>query len=243
MVGASPFLFRSWSYEQAQVAILGLFAISAFLCLLLMKSLMAMIRRDASAQALETLKDMELEPLAAMVQTGQEIEAIRFRIRKHPSVIQDLEEDFPDLYVSRCDNPVADAILFRKSREMKEQNIRSHFQVSLPADLPLDSAILLSLLTNLLDNAILAASQCPSERRFVSLEAGLRRNCLVCICENSVSDNAAITPGLSSKNRPGHGHGLQILEDLCTQQGGQLKGVMENGRCRFTATLWLEEEA
>ena len=75
MVGASPFLFRSWSYEQAQVAILGLFAISAFLCLLLMKSLMAMIRRDASAQALETLKDMELEQLAAMVQTGQEIEA------------------------------------------------------------------------------------------------------------------------------------------------------------------------
>ena len=70
MVGASPFLFRSWSYEQAQVAILGLFAISAFLCLLLMKSLMAMIRRDASAQALETLKDMELEQLAAMVQTG-----------------------------------------------------------------------------------------------------------------------------------------------------------------------------
>ncbi len=204
---------------------------------------MAMIRRDASAQALETLKDMELEQLAAMVQTGQEIEAIRSRIRQHPSVIQDLEEDLPDLYVSRCDNPVADAILFRKSREMKEQNIRSHFQVSLPADLPLDSAILLSLLTNLLDNAILAALQCPPERRFVSLEAGLRRNCLVCICENSVSDNAAITPGLSSKNRPGHGHGLQILEDLCTQQGGQLKGVMENGRCRFTATLWLEEEA
>lgn len=225
------------------MAILGLFAISAFLCLLLMKSLMAMIRRDASAQALETLKDMELEQLAAMVQTGQEIEAIRSRIRKHPSVIQDLEEDLPDLYVSRCDNPVADAILFRKSREMKEQNIRSHFQVSLPADLPLDSAILLSLLTNLLDNAILAALQCPPERRFVSLEAGLRRNCLVCICENSVSDNAAITPGLSSKNRPGHGHGLQILEDLCTQQGGQLQGVMENGRCRFTATLWLEEEA
>ena len=126
---------------------------------------------------------------------------------------------------------------------MKEQNIRSHFQVSLPADLSLDSAILLSLLTNLLDNAILAALQCPPERRFVSLEAGLRRNYLVCICENSVSDNAAITPGLSSKNRPGHGHGLQILEDLCTQQGGQLKGVMENGRCRFTATLWLEEEA
>ncbi len=199
MVGASPFLFRSWSYEQAQVAILGLFAISAFLCLLLMKSLMAMIRRDASAQALETLKDMELEQLAAMVQTGQEIEAIRSRIRQHPSVIQDLEEDLPDLYVSRCDNPVAAAIL--------------------------------------------AALQCPPERRFVSLEAGLRRNCLVCICENSVSDNAAITPGLSSKNRPGHGHGLQILEDLCTQQGGQLKGVMENGRCRFTATLWLEEEA
>ena len=248
MVGASPFLFRSWSYEQAQVGILGLFAISAFLCLLLMKSLMAMIRRDASAQALETLKDMELEQLAAMVQTGQEIEAIRYRIRQHPSVIQDLEEDLPDLYVSRCDNPVADAILFRKSREMKEQNIRSHFQVSLPADLPLDSAILLSLLTNLLDNAIESCMKIePASLRIIRFAIGCYDSRITIVCSNPYKElyprtkhSSEDTKFLSSKShKNNHGLGLMNIREITEKYNGTMD--INTADNIFTITLCLKQ--
>lgn len=241
MVAVSVFLIHR--YDHVQPLVLGLFLICILLGLLLMRSLTAMIRQDARLQALEKLKDMEIEQLAALVQTGQDMDVIRARLKDAPQPAADLEHEEPALYISRCDNPVVDAVLFRESKQMKEQNIRCHLHAALPEGLNLDPAVLLSLFTNLLDNAARAAAQCPENHRFVSLDARLQCNCLICVCDNSVAEQASLTPGESTKKAPGHGQGLQILEDLCAQYGGELTGCIDQGRCRFTATLWLEEPA
>ncbi|WP_276813414.1 sensor histidine kinase [Faecalibaculum rodentium] len=241
MLAVSIFLVHR--YEHVQPLILGLFLFCILLGAALMKTLTEVIRRDASMQAVEKLRDMEIEQLAALVQTGETMDGLRDHLTDDPEIIQDLEQELPSLYVSRCENPIVDAILFRKSREMKEQDIRCQLRASLPEDLKLDPAVVLSLFTNLLDNAAQAASLCPPEQRFVKLDATLHRNCLVCTCENSVSRQAAITPGRSSRTEPGHGQGLQILEDLCRQYSGGLTGGIEDGCCRLIAVLWIQADA
>nr|WP_289687241.1 GHKL domain-containing protein [Faecalibaculum rodentium] len=241
MLAASAILVHRQA--QAQPVILALFVLCLFLGLALVRSMMTGLQRNAARQAQEKLRDMEIEQLAALVGARQDVDSLRSTLTASCRIPEDLEEEIPSLYVSRCANPVVDAILFRKSREMKEQNIPCRLRASLPEKLDLDPAILLSLFSNLLDNAAQAAVQCPIHCRYVVLEAILHRNCLICTCENSVTEKAALTPGVSSRGTPGHGHGLQILEDLCRSHGGQLSGSVAEGRCRLQATLWIGDRS
>lgn len=191
MLGVSFFLRQR--FFQAQPVILGLFLLCVFLGSGLMKSLTSLIQRDASLQAVGKLQEMKAEQLEALVQTGESMADIRLYLESNPVRPEELEQEIPGLYVSRCANPVADAILYRKAMEMREQGIRCTLRASLPENLKLEPAVLLSLLTNLLDNASHAAALCREDQRYVTLDARMHRNCLVCICENSVRPDASLT--------------------------------------------------
>lgn len=177
-------------------------------------------------EALQRLRHMELAQLAALLKEESSVANADF--------LQSFVQDVP---FSHCANRTADAVLFEAAGQMKEKGIQARFDVSLPEDPNLDSSVLMSLMTNLLDNAMRAAQDCAPANRFVSLEMFVRKGSLVCICENSVENDIRIIKGKSTKSGAGHGYGLQILEDLCQTHQGAFSWEIKEGTCRAMAVL------
>lgn len=216
------------------VILLVLVLLYAGICFGLARSLKEQIEEDSRRQALFDLRHMEFEQLAAILSYQEPIEEIQKKLQEK-TVTAASEDDLSALSCSICANPVVDAVLFQKQEIMKQKGLRVHFLVSLPERLPIEPSVLISLFSNLLDNAMEAASKCPEG--WIRLEAYVRKGQLICICENTVEKEARITPGHSTKPALGHGHGLQILDDLCTSHHGFLSYKIENGQAQFVAAL------
>lgn len=242
MLAVVPFAARG----HRSLLILGLFVFCAVTGLLLMYSLVRMIETNARIQVAESLQKMKDEQLLQLLQAEEDLasvqEHLKDRLKEIPDLLEHLEEEEPALYISRCENPLADAVLFQKTERMKKYGIRYRISASVPEDLDLEPSVLLSLISNLLDNAIEAARRCEEREREVIFSLRVRRGFLVCACENTIPRGTKVDLRQSSKSVPGHGQGLQILEDLCLHRDGTFSGHLENDRCRFEATMRLTEK-
>lgn len=193
------------------------------------------IEEDARQEALQKLRHMELAQLAAMLQQGE----IAAGADSMPSF--ETEGAGQPARLSYCANRLADAVLFDAKRQMKEQGIKCEIHASVPEEIGLDPGVLMSLLSNLLDNAIQAAARCPDKDRFVSFEIFLRKGQLICLCDNSVTEDMTMMKGISTKAQVGHGQGLEILEDLCTRHQGTFQWEITGGLCKCVAMMRTEE--
>lgn len=190
----------------------------------LFKSVLEMIEQNAREQALCDLQQMELEQLAEIV-------------RQDPKTWKETAVDEP---ASHCANKVADAVLFQKCRQLKERGIKADVAASLPEPLNIDSADLMSLITNLLDNAMEAAAQCDEDNRKIKFEITVKRNQLLCTCENTTINKERPVKGTSTKTGD-HGHGLAIVEAICEKNAGFLTTSISDGWCQTTACMTIRE--
>ena len=117
-------------------------------------------------------------------------------------------------------NPVADAVLNQKASEAKRQGIPFKADVCLSPDLPLSSAELVSLLANLLDNALEASKAVDAPEIAVHIYP---TRCYLCFsvrnradCSHLDGDNLQTTKA----NREAHGFGLDLIREIArTHQG------------------------
>ena len=96
--------------------------------------------------------------------------------------------------------------------------------------MPLSDAELCSLIMNITDNAVNAAS--AAERRYIRLDAHIRNNFFVFACENSAAPNL-----LQKEPRPNHGLGLKIIRQIMERYGNLIK--TERGNDFYKVTLLL----
>lgn len=149
---------------------------------------------------------------------------------------QNVENTSPVYY---CSNVIINAILWEKGKTAGKKGIAFHMDVRIPEEIGIEKVDLCSIFSNLLDNAIMAASLCEGERS-VSAEAYIKGGYFVLRVENSFH------PFSEQKERREeetglHGYGLLILDSIAEKYQGEFQTAREGNRFRASAILKLQK--
>ena len=139
-------------------------------------------------------------------------------------------------------NLIADAILDAKSRECERDGIALHVSGLIPVNLELEGTVICSVLANLLDNAIQACRELPSEEeKQIAIKFDYHHPVLAINCVNSIKDREEPLRRIGKKNAPAlgdeHGWGLEIIREIAEQHEGGMD-VRENAS-NVEVMLWL----
>ena len=121
--------------------------------------------------------------------------------------------------VVQSGNEILDIILNGKLSAAADAGITVELaRTQAPDKLPLTDAELCSLIMNLLDNAIEAASATGVKRRYIKLDMHIRNSFFVFTCENGTT-----LEWVSKETTPGRGLGLKVVRQIVERYGNLLK--------------------
>lgn len=93
-----------------------------------------------------------------------------------------------------------------------------------PSTLPIDDTDLCSLVMNIMNNAIKAASASDAPSPFIHLNLHVRNNYFAFTCQNSANIGAE-----KNKTVRGHGLGLKIIGEITEKYNGIIKNEYTDG--------------
>lgn len=147
-----------------------------------------------------------------------------------------IEEAAPVRY---CSNLIVNVILAEKVREAEEKGISVEVLAEFPEKTTVEKVDLCSVFSNLLDNAIRAASLAENDRR-ITVNTWFRAEYCMIRVINSCPP-VLLHPRADAKKGDGrHGYGMYILEAIAQKYQGEFHTFMENGM--FTADIKLKAE-
>ena len=124
--------------------------------------------------------------------------------------------------VVQSGNEMLDTILNGKLGAAANAGIRVELpRIECPARLPFSAPDLCSLLMNIVDNAISAASQANIHQRYVRLNIHEKEGHLAISCANSTAPRA-ISPEAKKETVPKHGLGLKIIQGIVKKYEGAM---------------------
>ena len=153
-----------------------------------------------------------------------------------------------------CEHPAIDALLALKRRACERAGVRAVFAVELPDDAAIPDIDMCAVCSNVLDNALQAASAAAGDMRFIDFRARLDGGYFVidarngCSADHAAPDGAPLKPGRRASSAPAdesgsegivpeHGWGLAILQDLARRYGGSVEAGAYDGVWRTTVAL------
>ena len=136
-------------------------------------------------------------------------------------------------------NLTVDAVLSHKERVCREKGIALSINTELPPEMPIESAHLCSIFSNLLDNSIQGVLESGAENKEIDLQALVRGNCLTVSCKNPAGK-----PARSHGSDPlrAHGLGLGILGTIASKYGGTLDTEYADGSFQVFLCLPLQNQ-
>lgn len=193
----------------------------------------------------------KLHTIVSLIELGRTAEALDF-------VTEELQVNqlLADRVVSAIDEPVLAALALGKTAQAQERSVEMRLNVSSPPIQPgVEPAQLVTIVGNLLDNAIDAAAD--SEERWVSLDIGHRREAdgsqvlTIVVADSGAgidADDADVIfeRGYSTKNPiegsalnsvHGRGYGLALVVQAVRRQHGRIDVSGTAGGAVFTVTL------
>ena len=200
--------------------------------------------------ALAEQNERQLEHYEALLRYQNEIRELRHDVTNHidtamilfngasPEKAEEYIGELRQRYISLsaidfCDDPVIDALLRNKAQLLEERGIEYSFTVKLKRDCGIEDIALVCVFSNLLDNAIEAASN-SGEGAFVRLSARMSAGFLIIKCENSV--NAALKPAKPDDGLA-HGLGTGIIERTAAEHDGVYERTISGGVCECLCSL------
>lgn len=143
--------------------------------------------------------------------------------------------------VDFCENQIADVVLSSKAEEAAGRGIRFTVSAPLPPELPVEDVDLMSLLSNLLDNALEAAGQ--AEDPWVEVTLRTRAGTLAVGVRNALPPGPAPDLGQTTKaDKARHGLGVRIVEDICKKYHGSFTAQGEAGAFQVRALLLFPQD-
>lgn len=251
--------FSELALEDFSLSKLIFMVIAELICMVsdavLYMSMVSIARRSRLAAENELLKkqiDAQKAHYAALTDQYEDIRRMRHDIANHMYTINLLLKDgrteeaaayakelnekteFQPM-LGQCRNPITDAFLYSRSKELEAQGVDVNMNVNVPRIPKVSNIHMVSALGNLLDNAAEAALKC--EKPWIKLNAYSSKGYLIIEVTNPTLPNASKPRRIPELPR---GVGSHILTEIAEAYEGQYTCCEENGI--FHATLTLKED-
>lgn len=136
-------------------------------------------------------------------------------------------------------NPLLDSILTRKYEEATRQGVSVYFDLCDLRNFPLSGVDMVTVLANLLDNAICAAAQAYPPEVYVRVRKTGEEYLLS--VRNRVQRDVELPPDgqlpRTTRKEPGHGMGLSNVRDVLLRHGAEYTLSCRDNWFRFTCAV------
>ncbi|HIY07290.1 MAG TPA: ATP-binding protein [Candidatus Evtepia faecigallinarum] len=197
-------------------------------------------------------QDLQARYYTALIEQQQHIRALRHDIGNHLTTaamlareggsqaeeyLKNLTEQFHAMTaIDTCQNRVADAVLYSKASQAAAAGIPFSVEASLPEHLKIQDTDLMSLLSNLLDNALEATAQAAEPAVEVSIreKAG---SILIYVRNTFAPDLSPDLRRTTKADKLRHGIGHQIVENICRKYSGSFSHTVTGTTFEATAMV------
>ncbi|MGN0148860.1 MAG: sensor histidine kinase [Clostridia bacterium] len=207
------------------------------------------VHRRFEISILAAKNELAMESYANLKRQSREIMAIRHDTQKHYATLRTMLDKTPERVQDYLDeliggfkeirpvvesgNEMLDILINGKLSNAKDMGIRLDVvRAEAPKSLPLSDSELCSLIVNILDNAINAASAPETKNSYIKLDLHCKNNYFVFSCENS-------TPAYKNEHKkisaPEHGYGLKIINQIMKKYGDMIS--VEKGADTFKISI------
>ena len=139
-------------------------------------------------------------------------------------------------------NFIVDSVLNYKLSTIQDLNVKTELEVFVPASIKIDTVHFVSILTNLLDNAIEALRAMKEDNRILKIRIVYSKGRLLMAFQNSYDGDIVYEDGkiCSSKNDSArHGYGLENVKRAMEPYNGLLKINHNGGIFSIQALLYV----
>ena len=128
-------------------------------------------------------------------------------------------------------NPAVDAVASHYETVAEMQNTHIKWMMELSAELPLKESDFITVFGNLVENALIAVSNIPEEKRTVQVNARMLSDAMLGITvKNPYEGKIKLNrQGLPVARKAGHGIGLQSVKGVVDRYGGALDIETDDG--------------
>ena len=191
-------------------------------------------------------REYYLTQLQLMQDSAKEIKSIQHDMRNHLITLKDysikgeprditdylerllVDVERSDIY-SDTGNLVFDSIINHKLRNTKRDHVKLNLRLSIPSVLNMEVTDIVTVLGNLLDNALDAVAKV--EEKTLMLDIEFDKGCLYVKIENSFNGEVKYSGDkagkeshiVSQKSRDGHGYGLNNIRQTVKKYNGHVK--------------------
>lgn len=236
--------FDGRSYGMLLWPLAGIMTIAA-LVTVLVEAIQAEITYHTELHLLAQQNKLAQSNYEAMRRQNEEVMILRhdmmkhFRLLRHMTAEEKTAQYLDELIgenekirpIVQSGNGILDTILNSKLSAAVDAGIQVEFtRMQAPDKLPLSDTELCSLIMNITDNALNAASE--AKQQYIRLDMHIRNNFFVFICENGTKSGWNV-----NKNEPGHGFGLKIIRQIMERYGNLIKTEYGNDFYKVTVLL------
>ncbi len=216
-------------------------------------------QKQVSVQRERDMLDMQFQhaqtEFASLRQMQQNAAAYRHDMRHHFALLQGLaskeriEEIKEYLRIAQsdidaitpirfCENETVNLILSAFAFKAKQSGIMLTIDAKLPDSLTFSDTELCSLLSNALENAILACENlADSNKRYIKLRMYSKNNKLCIEIRNSYQTEPIFYQGFPISKEQGHGFGTKSMAHIVEKHGGICQFSVKDGWFIFQATV------
>jgi len=190
-------------------------------------------------------KDYYLSQSKLMQESVEKIKAIRHDMKMHLSTVREYAADNMAVtdYLNRLlgdigetepysntGNTAIDSIINYKLRDIGESGFKPSVKITLPPNINLEAVDVVTILGNLLDNALDATMKLP-DNKMLRLNVRYANDGIIIKIENTFDGNLKYTNGKTEadkqiatlKTEDGHGYGLKNIRQAVERYNGDMK--------------------
>lgn len=136
-----------------------------------------------------------------------------------------------------CENRLVDLICSSFASRAEQKGIRLAVEAALPEALPVSDTELCAMISNGLENALLAAGKLDRSRRWVEFFCGVRMDKLLIEIRNPYDGQVVCQDGLPVSSQEGHGHGCRSIRAIAGRSHGMCVFQPEDGVFTFRVAI------
>lgn len=141
-----------------------------------------------------------------------------------------LDSITPERY---CSHPILDAVFANTAAQAKQMGIHIKIKIVLPEELPADALELSIVFANALENAMLAVSKLPEDKRHIICKSVTQPRFIIEISNPYAGEISFDQQGFPITTKSGHGIGTRSIAAFCEKYNALYLFRAENGWFRL----------